>query len=181
MLSIASLVMVAAGAAKVVRPGPTAIALRSSGIPAPELFVRVFALIELVVACDTLVEPALWSRLMLTFSYLAFAVFVGVALARDTPLASCGCFGEPDTPPTFAHLFVNLGLAACGFVAIGQAAPSPGQVVVDSPGAGSLAAIGVILATACCILVLTSMAKVTAEARLAKAGVLGANASRRVT
>jgi hypothetical protein len=162
-----------------VRPAPTATALRSAGIAVPLVLVRLLALVELVVACDTLVEVAVWSRLLLVASYLAFAAFIGFALVLDIPLASCGCFGEPDTPPTPAHLFVNLGLAAAVLVAMVQSAPSPGSVLVTSPGAGSLAAVGVIVATGCCILVLTSMARVTAEARSAKVAILGPDASRR--
>jgi uncharacterized protein YjeT (DUF2065 family) len=35
-----------------------------------------------------------------------------VVLARGGPLASCGCFGRPDTPATRLHVIVNIALAA---------------------------------------------------------------------
>ncbi len=40
--------------------------------------------------------------------YSAFAVFVIVALRRGLSIQSCGCFGRVDTPPSVAHIAVNL-------------------------------------------------------------------------
>ena len=179
LLAISALVMVAAGAAKFVRPRPTAIALRSVGLRVPVVVIRGFSLFELIVAGDSLVENSVWSRAVLAASYLGLGGFIAVALVRGLPLASCGCFGEPDTPPTVAHLVLNLGLACGALMALSDDAPAPGSVLVRTPGAGAVATIGVAVATACCILVLTTLARVTAEARAATTAVLGSETSRR--
>jgi hypothetical protein len=60
-------------------------------------------------------------------SYLAFTCFVLVARAAGGSLATCGCFGSPDTPPTLTHALVTLALAAASF-AVALAAPA-GTVV----------------------------------------------------
>jgi hypothetical protein len=40
--------------------------------------------------------------------YASFAVWIGVALARDLPIASCGCLGTDDTPPYWGHLTLDI-------------------------------------------------------------------------
>ena len=73
---------------------------------------------ELVVALgaltvDNRILPALAGTL-----YLAFSVFVALALTAEEPVADCGCFGAAETTPTPMHLVLNLGAAAaCGAVA----------------------------------------------------------------
>ena len=44
-------------------------------------------------------------------SYLAFTAFVITARLKGGVLASCGCFGKADTPPTWLHAAVTAGLA----------------------------------------------------------------------
>ena len=62
---------------------------------------------------DNRIFPALAGAL-----YLAFSVFVALALTAEEPVADCGCFGAAETPPTFMHLVLDLGAAAaCGAVA----------------------------------------------------------------
>ena len=39
-------------------------------------------------------------------------VLVVLALRRGWALASCGCFGRPDTPPKVAHAVLNAAAAA---------------------------------------------------------------------
>ena len=184
LLAVAALVLAVAGAAKVVRPAPTAVALRASGLSwighrGLVVFVRALALAELVVAGDALVDASAWARVVLAASYVTFAGFVLYALVRRLPIASCGCFGEADTPPTAAHLIVNIGLAAATIVAAVTRAPAPSSVLTHRPGAGSLVALGVLVSTALCLLVLTTLARVTAEGRAAAAAVFGPGASRR--
>ena len=48
----------------------------------------------------------------MALSYVGFAGFVTLARARGGPLASCGCFGTPDTPATRTHVIVTLAFAA---------------------------------------------------------------------
>jgi hypothetical protein len=59
---------------------------------------------------------------VVALSYLAFAGFVVVALVRDVPIGSCGCFGKVDTPPSLLHVVLDLGLAvAAAAVTVGGA------------------------------------------------------------
>ena len=105
------------GALKVRRPGPTVNALRAAGLPANEVAVRLDAVAELVVGVGTLVFHGAVFPALLAASYAAFTAFVALALVRHTPLDSCGCFGEPDTPPTVLHLVVTGAAALAGGVA----------------------------------------------------------------
>jgi hypothetical protein len=102
-----------AGAAKIVRPGDTARALRLAGLPASRTWVRAGALGEAAVACAALAVPGPVTGALVAGSYAAFTGFVVVALRRRWPLSSCGCFGKPDTPPTRSHAALNAGASLC--------------------------------------------------------------------
>jgi hypothetical protein len=109
----ATALLAAAGAAKMVRPSNTANALRAAGLPSRRFGVRLGAAAELAVAVAALARPGLITGLLVAASYLAFAAFIALALRRGWVIASCGCFGRPDTPPTRAHLVLNLAAAGC--------------------------------------------------------------------
>ena len=107
-LAVAALLLVAAGLSKTVRPDTTARALH-----VPPVAVRAGACAEAVIGVMTLLN--LGGRItaaLVAASYLSFACFVTVALLQDRPLATCGCFGEPDTPPTLVHVVIDVALAA---------------------------------------------------------------------
>ena len=113
----------AGGALKVVRPAPTAGALRQMGLPASPGLVRVGAAAELAIATAAIVDGSRPFSALVAISYVAFAAFVAAALRRNVPLSSCGCFGTEDTPPTAVHLALNVaGAAVAGAVALGVAA-----------------------------------------------------------
>ena len=134
--AIAALLLVLAGAPKVVRPGDAVNALRAVGIPAPAIFVRILAVAEVAIGVDALVRGNRPSAVFVAVSYLAFAAFVVVALRRSTPIASCGCFGRADTPPTWIHVAINAAAAAFAVVvAIDPGAGLP-DVLPDQPAAG---------------------------------------------
>lgn len=107
-----ALLLAGAGAAKVRRPSDSSVALRAAGLPATPGRVRVAALAEVAVAVAALVAPGPVPAALMAASYAAFAAFVAVALRRRLPLASCGCFGRPDTPPSLTHVILNLAAAA---------------------------------------------------------------------
>jgi hypothetical protein len=117
-LLVGCLLLVGAGAAKVARPGDTARALRRS----PGL-VRGGAAVEVAVGvgAGTVGGPVLIGAV--AASYAAFAAFVIVALARGWSLASCGCFGEPDSPPTVLHVLIDTTLGAVAVAALDDRAP----------------------------------------------------------
>jgi hypothetical protein len=110
----AAALLVLAGLPKVADPSSLVLALRSVGLPARPVLGRLLAAGEIAVGCVALVAPGRVSGVLVAAAYLVFTAFVGLALSRGGVLASCGCFGRPDTPPTRSHLAVTAGLAAAG-------------------------------------------------------------------
>ena len=161
VLAAAGLLLVA-GVAKAVRPRATSTALRLQGLPAPESLVRVLGAGEVLVAAAALLEVP-FGAAALAVSYAAFTVFVSAALLRGRPLASCGCFAEPDVPPTPVHVLVTAALAAsAAAVAAGTGGGLrdllDGSVLLALGGAGSAALVGWLT-----YLVLTELPRLMAE------------------
>lgn len=133
-----------AGLAKLAKPADTAGALRSSGLTRKKLAtgyqhtaVRLGAAVEVAVAVVALTAPGPLPAVAVAVSYAGFAVFVGTALRKGWPLASCGCFGRPDTAPTVIHVLLDAGAAA---VAVGWAITGPARLstpFVRGPWAGA--------------------------------------------
>jgi len=125
-----------AGGLKVVRPSETANALRAAGLPSHRSLVRLGALAEVAVAIAALAAPGMVTGTLVSVSYLAFAGFIGMALRRRWVIASCGCLGRPDTPPTPAHLVLNVAAAACAAWWAAVAPASLGAAFDHQPWAG---------------------------------------------
>ncbi len=132
----ASIVLVLAGMAKVVRPHDTARALRATGVPASAAVVRLGSLAEVGIGLWALTTGSRIAAGLVTISYLAFAAFVAQALVRRLPLATCGCLGEPDTPPTAVHVVLDIGLAAAASVAIARPVTSAWHELGAHPAQG---------------------------------------------
>lgn len=111
--------LLVSGVAKVVDPAPTGGALEAAGLPHPAWSPRALGVVEVVAAAGGLIMggAAAWGVAAL---YASFAVFVGYALWRKLPLQSCGCFGKAETPPTMAHLVVNVTAATAALVVARQ-------------------------------------------------------------
>ncbi len=124
---IAAALLVAGGIAKAIRPDDSARALsallpRGHAPSQPRLrgAVRAGALSEAMLGLVALVVPRPLTAALVALSYALFAIVVAFARMRGGPLATCGCFGRPDTPATRLHVAVNLALAgAAGVVAAG--------------------------------------------------------------
>lgn len=132
----AAALLALAGAQKVLDPTMTVGALRALRMPASDLLVRAGAALELAlgVAAVSVGGAALW--VLVAASYLAFALFVLVALQRGTMLGSCGCFGREDTPPHWTHVVLNLVLAGVALLAGGSLDGSVvGELGEDRAGA----------------------------------------------
>jgi hypothetical protein len=122
----AALLLVVAGFAKAREPLSLVRALRAAGlrVRAPLLarWVRGFAALEAVIGVVAIVRPGPLVASGVALSYAGFTGFVIRALQSDSPLASCGCFGKVDTPPTPSHVVVTALLAVAALlVAIGPA------------------------------------------------------------
>jgi hypothetical protein len=144
-----------AGGLKLLRPAPTAGALRALRLPSSTALVRMLGIGEAVIGIAAGITFARPLLVLLAAAYLAFAAFVTAALGANTPLQSCGCFGQTDTPPSAVHLGLNLAAAGTAFAAALSGTPGLDVTLGDQPwGAvpfALLAAIGVYL----CVLVAT--------------------------
>lgn len=107
----ATVVLAGAGLAKIRRPEYTARALQAAGWRVGRLAVRAGAVVETAVAVGALAWPDPLTGALVAAAYGAFAVFVAVALRRGWALSSCGCFGRPDSRPTYLHAAMNAGAA----------------------------------------------------------------------
>lgn len=163
--TIAALLLVAGGMSKALAPADTANALRTVGLPAGPVLVRVGGVAEAVIGGIAIATADRVAALLVAISYLAFTGFVGVALRRGAPIATCGCFGKADTPPSVVHLLVNLG-AAVAALAI---AIDPGDGIIDvidrQPLAGVPYALLVLVGTYVAFLALTLLPRTMALVR----------------
>ncbi|HWD54140.1 MAG TPA: MauE/DoxX family redox-associated membrane protein [Acidimicrobiales bacterium] len=117
--------LVAAGAAKALRPADSA---RAMVLLAPDwvpLFgslrytreaVRIGALAEAALGAVALMFPRSLTAALVAASYAVFVVVVAYAHNRGGALATCGCFGRPDTPATRLHVAVNVVLFAAALL-----------------------------------------------------------------
>jgi hypothetical protein len=118
--------LVLAGTAKMFRPDDTARALAAVvplSLARTRNVVRVGATAEAALGVVALAYPRTVTAGLVALSYAAFAAFVLLARAKGGPIATCGCFGTPDTPATLLHVAINLGLALAA-TAVAVAAPS---------------------------------------------------------
>jgi hypothetical protein len=172
---IAATLLALGGALKALRPIDTANALRGVGVPSGPGIVRLGGVGEAALGIWAITTGDRWSAILVGLSYLAFTGFVVVALVRAAPIASCGCFGKADTPPSLVHIGVNL-VACLAAVAV---AVDPGTglraTLAAQPLAGLpfllLAATGVFLA----FLALTLLPRTLSVGRQSTATQAGPN------
>jgi hypothetical protein len=125
-----------AGAMKAARPDDTARALAPLlggrfRPPVPfgrlRVAVRTVSCLEAGLGLVALAVPRPVVAGLVAVSYLAFAGVVAYARSQGGALASCGCFGTPDTPATLLHVAVDVVLAVAGLL-----------VAVNAPTSGSI-------------------------------------------
>jgi uncharacterized membrane protein YphA (DoxX/SURF4 family) len=129
--AIFSLLLIVTGIAKLRRPNDTARALAAMHLPFPGLLTRLVAIAEVAIGVGALVvgTPILFAAQALL--YALFLGWVGAALAKGVPIASCGCLGREDTPPYVGHLILNgLGVLASVGAAITGTVPVDGLLEV---------------------------------------------------
>jgi hypothetical protein len=123
--------LVVAGALKVAHPSDTALALQqwrpSLPVRRVRIAVRGLAGVEALLGLVGLAYPDAVAGALVAASYVGFVGVVCYARARGGPLATCGCFGTPDTPPTLTHASIDaaLGFAAAAYAAAGDRAWLP--------------------------------------------------------
>jgi uncharacterized protein YjeT (DUF2065 family) len=138
----AALLLVLAGAPKLVNPHDTRRALGSVGLPVPAVVVRAGGLVEVAIGTLALVQGGTVADGLVAASYLGFTIFVIVALRSGGVIASCGCVGRPDTPPTLAHILVTAAFAVLTGVA--AAVGSTGVLTLTTSSASTTNQVAVI-------------------------------------
>ena len=128
--------LIFAGVMKAARPDDTARALVAL---APTRFralfpvrrirtmIRIAATLEAGLGVVAVAVPRSVTAALVAASYVVFAGVVAYARSRGGALASCGCFGTPDTPATLVHMLVDLALAIAA-TAVATAAPATGTI-----------------------------------------------------
>lgn len=118
---IAAALLVISGGSKLIDPAPTRGALAAANLPSGAWTSPLIGLSEIAAGIAGTVSGGTAS-VTVGIIYLGFAGFVALALFRDLPIQSCGCFGRADTPPTRGHLVFNLvsGTVAVAIAAIGR-------------------------------------------------------------
>lgn len=140
----AAVLLVVAGAPKVLDPGDLHRAVRSVGMPVGRTAVRLFAVVEVLAGALALAVPGRLTAGLVALLYAGFTTFVVVALARGGVLSSCGCFGKADTPPTRVHAGLT-GAAALVAAAVVVAPPTDAWAGVDATTAvGGAALVGLV-------------------------------------
>ena len=135
-LFIAAALLMIAGLPKITEPGDTVRATRGVGLPTGDTMVRLLAISELLVGLAVLTVGGAIPALLLTVLYAGFAGFIVLAMTRDGAIASCGCFGKADTPPTYAHLFLNTAAVGVGVASIVVAPRGLVELIGDQPAFG---------------------------------------------
>lgn len=128
---IAAALLVLSGGSKLMDPAPTQGALAAAGLPSGAWAAPLLGVVEILAGLAGTVGGGR-AALGVGVVYLGFAIFVVVALVRRLPIRSCGCFGKPDTPPTWGHVAFNVvsatvaaGVAATGVVPLDILAGQP--------------------------------------------------------
>ncbi|MCJ7437470.1 MAG: hypothetical protein MUP97_06895 [Acidimicrobiia bacterium] len=155
--SIAAVLLALGGALKALRPADTATALRGVGIPVPRLAVRLGGAGEAAIGIWALVVGDRLEAVLVTASYAVFIGFVVLAMTRDAPIASCGCFGRADTPPSLVHVGVNVGACIAALVVVVQPGVGLIDVLPGQPLAGVPYVFLVVVGVLCAFVALTQL------------------------
>lgn len=162
---MACLLLILAGAMKMVRPADTVRALtqvfhfpRMLAVGVPSL-----AAIEMLLGTAAALWPKPGLAGAVAASYVVFAGFVLVIKLRHGAVSSCGCFGTPDTPATWLHAIINVVLASAAVVI---AVNTPGDSIVSilrhQPWHGLPLMLAVLVGTWMVVLVFSNLAQLSA-------------------
>jgi hypothetical protein len=158
--------LVAAGGAKVVDPLPLMRALMSVGRRTPRRLVQLAAAAEAGLGVAAVLTGSAVAAAGVALSYAVFTAFVLVALRRGGVLASCGCFGKVDTPPTATHVAVTGALAVvAAAVAVRPIGPLP-ELLAASPWNGLPLLVGSAAVAVTAYLVLALLPTLSSRARV---------------
>lgn len=135
--AIAAVLLIIGGAAKVGAPSDTATALAGVGLRIPAAVVRIGAAFEVLVGLYALVIADRAAAALVVLSFAAFFGFVWLALVRRVPIATCGCFGRADSPPSVVHLAIDAGAVLAAAAVVVDPGAALTDVIGDQPLAGA--------------------------------------------
>ena len=133
---LSAALLLVSGGAKLADPAPTSGALRLAGLASSIGVVYALAVAEVATGASALMFGGRWTGWATSILYGAFGSFVAFALSRSIPIASCGCFGKVDTPPTLTHVFLNVAGLVGGMWAGLTHSPSIASVLGGQPLSG---------------------------------------------
>ncbi len=168
--AIAALVIAVGGAAKLLAPEPTAMALAALGGPSSPVVPRLMGAAELALGAVAIAIGGRPVAVVVAVAYLAFAAFVLLA-RRHGGVASCGCFGRSDTPPSLIHVAVNLAGAGVAIGASFVGLPALDEIVADQPAAGVPFVLAILAGTYLVYALLTVVPELLAASRAAAPAV----------
>lgn len=145
--------LIPSGARKLADPAPTIGALSAARLPVHRMSVYLLGVIEIISGGAGLLSSSAWATGAVLALYLGFTAFVGMALVRRIPLASCGCFGKADTPPTLVHLMFDIAAVTGTIWALALGRGSLTSVVALQP-LGGFAYVGFVLIGIYCLYLL---------------------------
>lgn len=138
-----SVLLIITGVAKIARPHDVERALTGLGLPRIPFAGVLVGLVEVAVGAAAILTGA--GLLAQGILYAIFALWILAALRLDVPLASCGCLGRDDTPPSWGHLALNVIAAGVSFGAV-SSGPIQLSLGIDGIARIGLVAVGVFLA-----------------------------------
>jgi hypothetical protein len=135
------------------------------GLSVPEWAVRIGGSVEGVLGVVALVVASTMTAALVGASYVAFFVFVAVAMSRRLPIASCGCFGKADSKPSLVHLGINAGAAVAAIVVAADPGLAPFDLVRREVFDGVAYAVLVIVGIAAAAFAVTILPRLLVLAR----------------
>ena len=141
----ASVLLVAGGIPKIRRPEPVTRALAAARLPASTGVARALGVGESVIGVLFLTVPGRASAALLAAAYVGFAAFLTYLLVAHVAVASCGCAGERDLPPSWLHVGLDLVATMAAIVAAFDPPPAILRFAADQPLAGIPFLFGVLL------------------------------------
>jgi hypothetical protein len=111
-------VLVISGITKILSPVPTSAALSDVGLPSSIFYARCLGFLEVILGILGITFGGRYFPLFVGCLFAFFSIFMVIAL-RNGHMASCGCFGSSNTPPSIIHLLANLGFMVISLIAIG--------------------------------------------------------------
>lgn len=134
-LFAAALLLVVAGATKLLRPNQTRIALRQAELPNGREAVQLLGLAEVAIGTAAILAGGPVPAALAAIAYGGFAWFAVRIQAKTQDTPDCGCFGSKSAPVGKVHVGLNLAIA--GICALAIAFPSDSVLsATNTPWAG---------------------------------------------